>query len=67
MWEPFKWRIICKTCGLRHYFVDEEAFLAQNLGVPIIEDEELMIETCPFCAEETALEKMKENQNAESL
>ena len=68
MHEPFKWRIVCRACGRKFYFVDEKALLEQNLGVPIIEDGKMMIETCPYCAETAALVRMmKENQNAESL
>lgn len=67
MQEPFKWSTVCKVCGRKYYFVDEDALLEQNIGVPIIEDGKMMIEGCPFCFEETTLEKMKENQNAKPL
>lgn len=47
---PFNWSTVCKACGRKFYFVDEKALLEQNLGVPIVEDGKMMIETCPYCA-----------------
>ena len=67
MYEPFKWSMVCKACDRTFYFINEEALLEQNIGVPIIEDGKMMIETCPFCFEEITLEKMKEDRNAEPL
>lgn len=46
---PFNWSTVCKACGRKFYFADEKALLEQNLGVPIVEDGKMMIETCPYC------------------
>lgn len=67
MRTPFNWSTVCRACGRKFYFVDEKALLEQNLGVPIVENEKMMIETCPFCAEISALERMEMIRNEANL